>query len=283
MASQLPAELLQQICMYSSPLDFAAILQTCLAWRSAALCSRTTQHVANRAGWSSYLAKQANWPSQENLVRQSLSFDTLGKVVPNKVLVSFANLLERETSLIGCQNGGKRPVQHTPANFRQIAALDFTTLESRTGGKHAPNATFSIDTNFLLVTHGANVYIYSVDSRRPEFFLTPLAAIRCPRRVLQATMDASAGRHSVAALLDNRTACICNLEDELVGCSRSCSRLTSDGRTYSLENINTVQVDSTHQSVVLYNASFARDATHGRNIRSSRSSDSADVETTEPS
>ena len=85
--------------------------------------------------------------------------------------------------------------------------------------------------------------------------MTPIACIQCPRKIVSVSMDASSGRHSVAALLEGRIACICNLEDELAVHSRTLSRWRSPG------SLSVVQVDSTHQSVVLYNASFEHDLT----------------------
>ena len=86
-------------------------------------------------------------------------------------------------------------------------------------------------------------------------------------------MDASGNFHSVAAMLEGRIACVCDLEDELVESQRFLDR--GDCAQGRHDNINVVQVDSAHQSVVLYNASFERDVTRrvpGERIRSAEGS-----------
>lgn len=52
------------------------------------------------------------------------------------------------------------------------------------------------------------IYVYALE----EANLRPIASLVCPRRVLSMSMDTSASRFAVAALLDGRMGLVCDLE-----------------------------------------------------------------------
>jgi hypothetical protein len=90
--------------------------------------------------------------------------------------------------------------------------LDFTELA---------NGCFASDTNpngnlvfsasicgrFLMVAKDTLIYVYDMRSGS----LAPITSVVCPRRVLSMSMDTSAGRHAVAALLEGRMGMVCEL------------------------------------------------------------------------
>ena len=208
MASKLPAELLQHVYTYLSPSELQAVRQTYPLWRSAARCNQTMRLLAERSGWSS-------------------SLPTEGKL-SNQQLAEAEKLLETESNILNaCTSDSPTGENNHRRLFQQISRLDLTPL-SDDKEKVSATSTFSVDTDYLLVCRGATVYVYHVEINSPESFLTPLAAIKCPRRVLQATMDVSGNRHSVAALQEGRVACICNLEDELAISPTPITRSSSD-------------------------------------------------------
>ena len=244
MATSLPPELLQQIYTLLTPTSFQAARRTHPHWRAAALCNQTLRLVASRAGWSSCLPDSP---------------------LSHQQLLKTERLLERENTLVGSHISASSTTRNG-GGFRLVRMLDFTSLscEMKCDGEVSEGmaATLSIDTNFLLLTSNSTIYVYRI-TPYTKTFIKPVTSIRCPRRVEKVTMDVSCNRYSVAALLEGRSACICDLDDEAVGKSGDvdgCGGVSGEGDGDSGGGgVNVIQVDATHQSVILYNASFERD------------------------
>ena len=237
---RLPTETLQLIFSYLSPKDFDSARFTCSSWHLASLDSHQLRMIAELAGWSQCLPR--------------------AKAMSDSEIEKISDLLHRECRLADLrspQSDSPQETCQTEGSFHEAATVDLTHLGHESEAISEANSTFSIDTHFLLFFHGQIIYLYHLEPSQPESLLTPVASITCPRPVLRVCMDASAGRHGVAALLEGHIACISNLEDELV--FKSCAL----SRWHTPEHLSVVQVDSTHQSVILYNASFERDFTHG--------------------
>ncbi|KAL9092437.1 MAG: hypothetical protein Q9159_000784 [Coniocarpon cinnabarinum] len=264
MATHLPAELLQQVYTYLGPQDFSRARRSCIDWQRAAICSQTLNLMAERSSWSACL-------------------DQSDGLVPER-LHHAQQLLARESRLADSFESTEAISKYEDGLFELAATMDFVSLDQAAKDKYGATAAFSIDTGYLLVTHGATIFVYRLDASSPSSFLNPVAAIKCPRRVLQATMDSSGSRHSVAALLDGRSACICHLDDGSASMPQPVrTEDTAVRGRLSSDNVNVVQVDSTHQSVVLYNAGFERDMTQAAERHESQSHRAAEVDTTETS
>jgi hypothetical protein len=98
----------------------------------------------------------------------------------------------------------------------ESSCVDFTELangDSAATGGQSRGLVFSTSVcgSFLLVARDTLIYIY--DLRRGS--LAPVTTVVCPRRVLSVSMDASQGRHAVAAILESRMGMVCELR-----CSR---------------------------------------------------------------
>ena len=253
MATSLPPELLQQIYTLLTPTSLQAARHTCSNWRSAALCTQSIRLMASRSGWSACLP------------------DT---PLSHQQLLNIERLLEREDTLAGSHISAPSTTRNG-GGFRLARTLDFTALAfGPIGGNARPvgmAATLSIDTNFLLLTSASTIFVYRI-APYSQTFLTPVTSITCPRRVEKVTMDASGGRHSVAALLEGRSACICDLDDmvgksgDVGGCEVPSGE--EDGESEG-QGVNVIQVDATHQSVILYNAPFEGDVSR-RGVRDSQ-------------
>lgn len=204
----LPCEIIQQIFEYLSPVHFNAARHTCRSWMEASLDQRLLSCMLKRGGWWSgvYTALWARnssdsdaWILSRHLARQcALAAGWTGnglEASPSPVTASsrtgyYSGLVER------CR-------------------ADFTDLASGYGGparQDDPRLVFatSVCGKFFLVAEAGMVYIYAVE----EAGVLPVTSVTCPRRVLAMSMDASAGRFAVAALLDGRMGLVCDLDLE---------------------------------------------------------------------
>jgi len=89
---------------------------------------------------------------------------------------------------------------------------DFTELENgcfNSDTETNGNLIFSASVcgRFILAAKDTLIYIYDVRNS----FLAPMSSVVCPRRVLSMSMDTSAGRHAIAALLEGRMGMVCEL------------------------------------------------------------------------
>lgn len=132
-----------------------------------------------------------------------------------------------------------RKLNDEKSGFLTTAVVDFSSLSNSTRrtsrrtrpqpvlqmteGKSSGVSTFSISScsNYLLVTTGCMIYIYSLLGRKSRPIsatdfgdddLTLVSRISCPFDILSAAIDTSKPQFTIAALLCNRVGMICNLD-----------------------------------------------------------------------
>lgn len=135
--------------------------------------------------------------------------------------------ISRECALSGSSKSAFVEVGHT--DFSQRAPVAFTV---------------SLCGRFVLVVRERKVYVYelnhvcsdgrprwSVPRRQREGLalgsLRPVSAIECPGRVISCSMDTSEGRNAVALLMEGRSALVCEISSETLGCASSSSSSSS--------------------------------------------------------
>lgn len=184
-AYQIPTEILQQVYSYLSPADFDAARHTCRSWMLASLDQALLIEMLKRGGWFS-----------------TVEFDGLQDVW------SMSRRISRECALSG--------VHRRPSAITQTAKVDFAGLASGYAGpegRHNGALVFTASTcgKYLLVAEGGMIYVYLLWDNS----LRPVTSVVCPRRVLAMSMDASARRFAIAALLDGRMGLVCDLHHGL--------------------------------------------------------------------
>ncbi|POR38101.1 F-box domain-containing protein [Tolypocladium paradoxum] len=134
--------------------------------------------------------------------------------------------------------------------FTEVGYADFGDMVPRTrtraGGLNgAVTYTVGLCGRYLMATHGQIAYIYelnhvcspgrsawSIPLRRrqgmPLGFLRPVTSIICPRRIISCSMDTSAGRYSVAFLMEGRVGMVCDIAGEAQRSSKASSAQASN-------------------------------------------------------
>lgn len=295
---RLPHEIIQQVYRYLGPMDYNAARHTCRAWMVASLDLGLLETMLSRGGWFKGARMEiatrprgdlnrspAQWFLSKRLAREcALMHDWLGNGLRSSPCLS--------------PDGSARTAHALTIRY----TADFTELSS---ADYAPRANMSCSLGFtvsncaryLLVAEGCVVYVYELSG----VHLRPITSVICPRRVLAMSMDTSARRFSLAALLDGRMGLVSDLENEplfgealspqvyidrsldhelenrsspfashsINGESMSTAPHNNDGlvhgsaagRSEEASHVNSIHVRSTHQSVTLRNASHETEET----------------------
>jgi hypothetical protein len=137
----------------------------------------------------------------------------------------------------------------------ESSQVDFTELangHSAATGEQSRGLVFSTSVcgRFLLVARDTLIYIYDFWRGSPA----PVTTVVCPRRVLSTSMDASQGRHAVAAILEGRMGMVCEIRcgrrheherpQQLV-CTRSRTRIVTSYVSEDNESIKPPEYTST--------------------------------------
>jgi hypothetical protein len=274
-AYRLPREIIQHIYGYLGPPDCNAARHTCRAWMHASLDVGLLEVMLARGGW---LSGGLNELSTRHHGKRSIA--------PNQWFLStrlarecallhqwYGNGLWRSSDILTaerCPSNAMR-IRHT-TDFTDLASADYSPKTELPCG-----LLFSVSNcgRYLLVAEGCLIYIYELSGVQ----IRPITSVLCPRRVLMMSMDTSAGRFAFAALLDGRMGLVSDLAVEPASTETPSPNVYSD-RTLehdsagaspfafhslnghspdtSLHNnddqVNTIHVRSTHQSVTLRNA-----------------------------
>lgn len=203
----LPCELIQRVFDFSSPMDFNAARHTCRSWMRASLDQRLLYSMLKRGGWWSG-AYSDLWSRKSSASEEWL----------------LSRYLSRQCALTaGWTGNGLQERSYTeteeraglPGSFIECCQADFADLASGYGAlarQQGPRLMFSASVcgQFLLVAEASVIYVYALE----EAEIRPIASVMCPRKVLAMSMDTSASRFAVAALLDGRMGLVCNLDIE---------------------------------------------------------------------
>ncbi|KAM5362371.1 hypothetical protein ACJZ2D_012576 [Fusarium nematophilum] len=201
LSTRLPNEIVQQIYSLLAPEDYDAARYTCRSWFFASLERSLLVKILKRGGW---------WSSLQQIFNP-LSVTRLININQERIMSKW---ISRECDL----SSPKRSA------FEQVGLTDFSGLVpgSTADGLHGTLVfTTSLCGRFLMVTHGRSLYVYELNhvcfnrrsswsvplrphEHRPLGLIRPMAMIVCPKRVISCSMDTSAGRYSVALLMEGR-------------------------------------------------------------------------------
>ncbi|CAG8009013.1 unnamed protein product [Penicillium nalgiovense] len=252
-----PAEILLEIFSMLTPRDFDNARRTCSQWMRVSLNHKLLENMLKRAGWWDAWLQDRETPrisrlDESEVWRMSRRFAT-------------------ECLLSGRKLNIEKP------GFLTTAVVDFSSLSDSTRrksrnqfqpvlqmaeGKGSGVSTFCISScsNYLLVTTGCMIYIYTLLGRksRPTSAdfgnddLALVSRISCPFDVLSAAIDTSKAQFTIAALLCNRVGMVCNLDmawakDSATKGPHSNSRATSSRHFF----YNICTVDNPPRTVAL--------------------------------
>ncbi|KAJ6179717.1 hypothetical protein N7519_010178 [Penicillium mononematosum] len=252
-----PAEILLEIFTMLTPRDFDNARRTCSQWMRVSLNHKLLENMLKRAGWWDAWLQDRQTPrisrlDESEVWRMSRRFAT-------------------ECLLSGRKLNIEKP------GFLATAVVDFSSLSDSTRrkshaqlqpvwqmaeGKGSGVSTFSISScsNYLLVTTGCMIYIYTLLGRKSRPTSTDfgnddlalVSRISCPFDVLSAAIDTSKPQFTIAALLCNRVGMVCNMDmawvkESATKGSHSNSRATSSRHFF----YNICTVDNPPRTVAL--------------------------------
>jgi hypothetical protein len=191
----LPVEIVQHVYNYLGPKDFNAARHTCRNWMRASLDKKLLVAMLSRGGWLS------NTENSVHAARFVVS-QAPGTVTQSEEW-SLSRYLARQCALSSGWTGNGLG---TRSALVEGSMIDFAELANG----HAGGLIFatSLCSRFLCIARETVIYIYELESGHPA----PVTSVVCPRRVLEMSMDVSAGRHAVAALLEGRMGIVCELQ-----------------------------------------------------------------------
>ena len=229
--SYLPAEVLESIYGYLSPIDFNSARHTCRAWMIASLDTRLLDSMLEQGSWSA--------GAQADMELRGLRSP---RTFVNDEWLSSKRLATECSFQPGWTGNGLAVMPSDDDAPRKCLNLtsetDFTDLSNgytsldKENQVASPLFTVSVCNRYLLVSEGCVVYIYSIQngpkaSHAYGGHFAALTTIVCPHRVLAVSMDTSGGRFAVAALMEGRSGLVCDLREGLQTRTRSSSQASS--------------------------------------------------------
>jgi hypothetical protein len=209
LACCLPTEIIQQIYSYLAPQDFNAARHCSQIWMKASLHTRLLKMMLKRGGWWSGV----NAFAERRMARVPESSDETDQWLLSMMLARECALtaVHQKTPFeIPCARSRKHLSNGTAVEV--CAVTDFSDMASGDPGparRHSGGLLFTASTcgKFILASEGGTIYVYSISGKEISLF----TSVICPRRVLAVSMDSSARRYAVAALLDGRMGMVCDL------------------------------------------------------------------------
>ncbi|KAH7062058.1 hypothetical protein B0J12DRAFT_224651 [Macrophomina phaseolina] len=201
----LPYEIIQCIFDFLAPIDFNAARHTCRSWMQASLEQRLLSLMLRRGGWWSG-AYSDLWSRRSSACEGWL----LSRYISRQCALTAGwtgNGLPKPSSSRNADGG----VQ--PTGIVECCQADFSDLASGYGEsvrQYGLGLIFSVSAcgKYLLVAEAGMVYVYALE----EADVRPIASVMSPRKVLAMSMDTSASRFVIAALLEGRMGLVCDLE-----------------------------------------------------------------------
>ena len=217
----LPPEILQKIYTYLSPIDFNSSRHASKAWMTASLDKRLLSLMLSRGGWWASAIVDSALNYDRDMQREKMNDEWL----MSKRLSTECSLSHNWTGngvLSGCHNLSNlqshisRALGVTLTSLTDFSELSFDVNERETIQKPTVEFTASVCGKFMLMIKSHFIYIYRLFDDSPWTqthggYLEPLISIKCPHHVLAVSMDTTAQRLAVAALLDNRMGIVCDL------------------------------------------------------------------------
>jgi F-box domain len=207
---RIPREILQQVFSLLAPCDFNAARHTCRKWFDAGIDSHLLRLMLRSAQCqTAYKAdlRRRKYTCSDHSENESVSEAWLMSkrvATATRLSVDWRGLWSRQSIV----SGQSRFNLVEQVNFRRVL-LGLGSSESLDDGK-----TFTVSAcgTYLLVRSGHDVFVYDLGDGSDS--MTPVVRLAAARNILRVSMDTSSGRYAVAALLDNRTGVLWNLNDE---------------------------------------------------------------------
>ena len=235
---KLPPEVLEKVSACLSAVDFNAARHTCRAWMISSLEEGLLTRALKEGGWSR--AAEADTDLHRELNGHRTSEIINEEWLLSKRLATECSLLPGWTG-----NGLSSKLSSSPSDRRSnnpsvtlTSKTDFLELTAgynprRGNPKHGlvVHFTVSVCHNFVLITQGRLIYVYSLRdggssiSYKHGGKISRVTTIICPHRVLAVSMDTSSQRFAVAALLESRVGLVCDLQQKTLSSSQKQSTL----------------------------------------------------------
>lgn len=221
-----PPEILLQIFYMLNPRDFDNARRICSQWMRISLDQRLLESMLKRAGWWDAWQRDfqtqrppASHAEEESLVwRMSKRFSTECLLSGRKLNVEKPGFLT--TGVVDFSKlSPQHPSQSGRSAQRPSETADYFSRDVTTTSK------FNVSTcgNYLLVTSGCMIYVYRLLAKKIGLLesmsladvsdkdIALVASIPCPDGVVSATIDTSAPKFVIAALLRDRVGMVCDL------------------------------------------------------------------------
>lgn len=220
-----PPEVLLQIFYMLNPRDFDNARRICSQWMRISLDQNLLESMLKKAGWwdawqhdFQMQRPPASAAEEESLVwRMSKRFSTECLLSGRKLNVEKPGFLT--TGVIDFSKLSQHPAQSVRSAQGPSEATDYFSRDATTSSK------FNVSTcgNYLLVTSGCVIYVYRLLAKKAGLLesmsladvsdrdITLVASIPCPDGVVSATIDTSAPKFVIAALLRDRVGMVCDL------------------------------------------------------------------------
>lgn len=221
-----PPEILLQIFYMLNPRDFDNARRICSQWMRISLDQNLLESMLKKAGWWDAWQRDfqmqrppASPAEEESLVwRMSKRFSTECLLSGRKLNVEKPGFLT--TGVIDFSKlSPQHPSQSARCTQRPSEAADYFSKVATTSSK------FNVSTcgNYLLVTSGCMIHVYRLLAKKIGLLesmslvdvsdrdIALVASIPCPDGVVSATIDTSAPKFVIAALLRDRVGMVCDL------------------------------------------------------------------------
>ena len=241
---RLPHELMLKIYEYLAPSQFNAARNTCHHWRMASFDPKILILMLKRGGW---------WSGIEHDQSSGALAHEFGYEIPlSRRIAHECGLLPRFPGY-GLRHTLSYPrvVTHQTTALVHASITDMSDLGSVASTprcEHGCGLTFTVSTccRFVLVVESCTIYIYELDGPK----IAPVTSIVCPKRVQAVSMDTSAQRFAVAALLDGRVGLVCDLDQDELHREPPTPSVYSDTSARPLEHVaNTVHTQQVYAGI----------------------------------
>lgn len=223
----IPPEILLQIFYMLNPRDFDNARRICSQWMRISLDQGLLESMLKRAGWWDAWQRdcQMQRPPASPAEEQSLVW-RMSKRFSTECLLSGRKLNVEKPGFLttGVIDFSKLSPQHPSQSARSAqrpseSATDYFSRDVTTTSKFNVSACG----NYLLVTTGCMIYVYRLLAKKTGLLeslsladvsdkdIALVASISCPDGVVSATIDTSAPKFVVAALLRDRVGMVCDL------------------------------------------------------------------------
>ncbi|OJJ86796.1 uncharacterized protein ASPGLDRAFT_64997 [Aspergillus glaucus CBS 516.65] len=221
-----PPEILLQIFYMLNPRDFDNARRICSQWMRISLDQNLLESMLKKAGWWDAWQRdfQLQRPPASAAEEQSLVW-RMSKRFSTECLLSGRKLNVEKPGFLttGVIDFSKLSPQHPSQSARSAQgpseAADYSSKDATTSSK------FNVSTcgNYLLVTSGCMIHVYRLLAKKTGPLestsladvsnrdIALVASIPCPDGVVSATIDTSAPRFVIAALLRDRVGMVCDL------------------------------------------------------------------------